>query len=140
LELKISDASDGDDSVSALLGYDGGDEAESTPEIDIAHLPPVPSDSDSDTWLEVAPGTSANATVAEESETIANPIPVAANMENAAAVQSEDLESQEDQVESTLNSNNRPAARLVGVYLSKTELRYLGFVLGFAADRGEIRR
>jgi hypothetical protein len=117
-ELKISDASDSDDSVSALLGYDGGDEAYSTPEIDVAHLPPVPSDSDSDTMLEAAPGTSANAIDAEESKTMANT--VTANTENATAVQSQDLESQEVQVESTLDPNTRPAARLVVVYLSKT--------------------
>jgi hypothetical protein len=121
-----------DDGASAVSGYDGGDEATSTPETDVAHLPPLPSDSDSDTWLEAAPGTTANVFVGtqesgtlldddsqfdvvdsnkisgdEESETTANLAPATVNMENATAlaVQSQALEPREDQV---------------GIYLSKT--------------------
>jgi hypothetical protein len=63
-----------DDGASAASGYDGGDEATSTPDTDLAHL--------------------------QESETVANPVPATTNMENATAlaVQSQALQPREDQV------------------------------------------
>jgi hypothetical protein len=133
-----------DDGAIDASGYEGGDEATSTPDIDVSYLP-LPSDSDD--WFEAAPETSANVFVGtqesetllnddsqldvvdsniisgdEESVTIAKLEPVTANMENATAlaVQSHALESQENQDESTLDPNTIPAARLVGIYLSKT--------------------
>jgi hypothetical protein len=53
-------------------------------------------------------------------------LPVTANMENATALaaQSQALEPQKDQVESSLDPNTRPAAILVGIFLIKTQQRY----------------